>query len=702
MPASVAPFLRPRSIAVIGATNRRESLGGKVILRLFAAGFTGRIFPVNPKQPSIHSTKCYASVSEIPDEVDLAIVLVPRDACRAAVEECCRKGVKGVVVITAGFGEVDAAGRRRQEELTEMCRAHGARLLGPNCMGVINTHPEIALDATFTPTPALPGPIGFLSQSGALGVAVLNICQERGIGFSQFVSLGNKADLTENDFLEAWEDDPEVPVITVYLESFSDAGRFLELSRRIARKKPIVLVKAGRTEAGARAASSHTGALAAADTGAEALRRQAGIIRAATVQEMLDVAMLLSRCPLPRGRNVAVLTNAGGPAILAADALSQLGLALPPLQEETQAKLRAILPREAAVTNPVDMIASAGPPQFAQCLQLLLDDPGVDAVISITVTPPLFSGPLDTLKAMLPVFKGAAKPALGVFMAGEEFYGRLSELPAPPPIYKLPEDAARALAAVVGYSERRAAPPAELREHPADRRAIGEILGRRKAAGGGWLAPEDTFQVLALAGVPVAPWRVAGTPEEAVAGARACGFPVVVKAVSSAIVHKSDLGGVALDLRDAEQVKHALARMTEALLRAGQPRGSWSWLVQAFRPGGREVIIGASRDPHYGPLVMFGLGGKYVEVFGDVRFSMTPVARQDAEEMVRSIHGLALLTGARGEAGVDLGPAIEAIERVAELVRRRAEIAELDINPLLLFPAAGDAVAVDARIRVAS
>lgn len=702
MPASVAPLLRPRSIAVIGATNRKESLGGKVILRLFAAGFTGRIFPVNPKQASIRSTKSYASVLDVSDEVDLAIVLVPRDAARAAVEECCRKGVKGVIVITAGFGEVDAAGRKLQEELTTLCRDHGARLLGPNCMGVINNHPDFALDATFTPTPALPGPIGFASQSGALGVAVLNICQERAIGFSQFVSLGNKADITENDYLEAWEDDPEVPVITVYLESFSDAGRFFELSRRVVRKKPIVLVKAGRTEAGARAASSHTGALAAADTGAEALCRQSGVIRAATVEDMLDVAMLLSRCPLPRGRRVAVLTNAGGPAILAADALSGLGLAVPPLQETTQAKLRGILPREAAVANPVDMIASAGPPQFAQCLQLLLDDPGVDAAISITVTPPLFSGPLDTLKAMLPVFKGAAKPALAVFMAGGEFYSRLSELPDLPPIYRLPEDAARALAAAVHYSERRTAPADEFPTHPINDEAIDRILAPRRAVGGGYLTPEDTFQVLSLAGVPVAPWRVARTREEALAGARACGFPVVVKAAGAAIVHKTESGAVVLDVRGPEPLGAALDRMTESLLRAGHAPGSWSWLIQAFRPGGREVIVGASRDPHYGPLVMFGLGGKYVEVFGDVRFSMTPVSRRDAEEMVRTIHGLSLLTGTRGESGVDLGPAVETIERIARLAQQHPEINELDINPLLLFPAAGDAVAVDARIRVAS
>lgn len=700
MVPSVAALFRPRSIAVIGATNRKDSLGGRLTSRLFAAGFTGAIYPINPKQAAVHSTHCYKSILDVPGPVDLAVIIVPRAGALATTQECCQKGVKGICLITAGFGEVDAEGRKVQEEIAALCRRHGIRMLGPNCMGLINTHPDYSIDATFSPTPALTGPIAFGSQSGALGVAVLNICQERAIGFSQFISLGNKADVTENDLLEAWENDPEVPVITMYLESFADPDRYLELARRITPQKPIVLVKAGRTEAGARAASSHTGALAAADTGAEALCRQAGILRAGTVEEMLDVAMILSRCPVPAGNRVAILTNAGGPGILCADACSDFGLNVTPLAPETQARLRAILPPEAAVGNPVDMVASASPANKASCLEVILDDPGIDAVITIQVTPPMHATTLDYLKAIQPVLAQAQKPVASVFMAGEEFYSQVRHLPGLPPIFPLPESAAKALAAAIEYGRRRALPAPAFAPSAADDDAIAALIQKQKAAGGGYLGAADTFRVLELAGLPVAPWRVVSTPDEAVAGAEAVGFPVVLKAVDGTIIHKSDIGGVALNIKSPVELRAALDRMDASLCRAGMARGSWSWLVQAFRPGGREVIIGASHDHQYGPLVMFGLGGKYVEVFRDVQFALTPLSRQDAEEMVRSIKGFKLLAGTRGEAGVELEPAVSAIERVAHLVRRHPAIAELDLNPLLLYPEKGKAVAVDGRIRV--
>ncbi len=700
MAGSLDALLRPRSVAVIGASNRRKSLGGMVTERLFDFRFTGKIFPVNPRQEAIHSVKAWPSILDVPDPVDCAIVVVPRDAVPAAIDQCIEKGVGAVILITSGFRETGEEGRRLEEEVFAKLKAAGIRAIGPNCMGLLNTSPEVSLDATFTPVPALPGPIGFASQSGALGVVVLGISEERGIGFSQFVSLGNKADVTENDLLEAWEDDPEVPVITAYLESFADAPGFLRIARRVTRKKPVILVKAGRTEAGARAASSHTGALASADTGTDALCRQGGVLRVDTVEEMLDTAWFLAKAPLPAGPRVGILTNAGGPAILCADRLGELGLEIPTLGEATRKVLSDRLPPEAATGNPVDILPSATPEDFAACLAAMLEDPGIDAVISITVTPPLYPA-RDVLEAITPVARRAGKPVLPVFMVPAAARRELLAVEDAPALFRAPEDAAGALARAVAHARNAARPAEEPREFDRDDAEIAALLGRTLEDGGGYLPQEDVFRVLEIAGFPLAPWRVAGSREEVLAAAAEIEGPVVLKAVGPGIVHKSDLGGVALDLRDEAAVAAALDRMEEALDGAGIPREGRRWLVQAFRAGGREVILGAHRAPGYGPLVMCGLGGKYVEVFRDVQFAMADLTPSDAREMVRGIRGLALLTGTRGEEGVDLAPLEEGLERLAALVRAHREIAELDVNPLLLFPGGGAAV-VDGRIRVAA
>ena len=447
MPASLEAFLRPRSIALIGASNRPNSLGGRVTARLFGSGYQGRLIPVNPRPDPILGLAPVASVADAEGPIDLALIAIPRDAVRGAVLECLDKGVPAICVVTAGFKEVDAEGAALERELVALVRARGARMIGPNCMGLTNTSPQCTFDATFSPVPPLPGPIGFASQSGALGVAVLSICHQRQIGFSQFVSMGNKADVAEDDLLEAWEDDPEVRVIAMYLESVRDPQRFLAAARRVTKKKPVVVVKAGRTAAGARAASSHTGALAGADQGAEALFRQAGVLRVDTVEEMLETSLALSRCALPAGNRVAVLTNAGGPGIMAADALDRAGLRVAELETATKDALRAILPREAAVTNPVDMIASAGPVEYGTCLELLLKDQQVDAVVPVVVTPPAHDA-LDVLKALMAAAARHAKPALGVFMVGEDLK-RLAATPGAIPTFPQPEGAARALADMV-------------------------------------------------------------------------------------------------------------------------------------------------------------------------------------------------------------------------------------------------------------
>lgn len=692
-------LLRPRSIAVIGASNRLHSLGGMVTDRLFQAGFTGAIYPVNPKQDAIHSTKAYPSLTDVPDEVDMAIIVVPRDAVLPAARECCEKGVKAAVVVTSGFKEADEEGAALERELTELFRSHGVRFIGPNCMGVFNTSEGVRLDATFSPTPPLAGPLGFASQSGALGVVVLNMSRDRKLGFSHFVSMGNKSDVDESDLIATWEDDDEVPVITAYLESFTDATRFLESARRVTRKKPIVLLKAGKTAAGAKAASSHTGALAAADTGTDALCRQAGVTRVETVEDLLDTGLVLSRCPLPRGPRVCVLTNAGGPGIMAVDKICELGLEMAELSDDTRAKLGEMLPPQASTANPVDVLPSASPDDFAACVKLIAADPGVDAVISITVTPPLFSA-LATLRAISPAARAAEKPVLTVFMVTGEFGRKLDEVKDPPPIFAQPENAARALAHAWDYASHLATPAGEVADPEMDHDAIDALLSAKLEKGGGYLDADATFRVLELAGLPVAPWRVCPDADAAAEAAEAIGFPVVVKAAGEALVHKSDVGGVALGIEDEDALRAALDHMSTSIGAAGHAAGSWEWLVQAMRPGGREVILGANRDPAFGPLVMFGLGGKYVEVFRDVRFAMAPMTAADARALVEGIRGLKLLTGTRGESGVALDPAVDGLTRLAALVRRHPAIAELDVNPLLLFPEAGRAVVVDGRIRV--
>lgn len=697
MPDSLQALLRPRSVALIGASNRPRSLGGMITERFLAAGFQGQFFPVNPKQSEVHGHTAHPSIAEVPGEIDLAIVVVPRDFVLPTLEQCREKGVGAVSVITAGFREAGEEGAGLEQRLIEALGP--MRMIGPNCMGQMNTAPDVRLDGTFSPVPALAGPIAFASQSGALGVVVLNICHERSIGFSQFVSMGNKADVTENDLISAWEHDDAAPVIALYLESFSDARALRPLAERVSRRKPIVLVKAGRTSAGAEAASSHTGALAGADAAYDALCEQTGIVRADGVEQMLDVAMLFSRAPLPRGRRVAVQTNAGGPAILATDALIAHGLEMAPLSEPTRAGLREVLPAEAAVGNPVDMIASAGPQEYAACLERILADPSVDAVVSIAVQPPLFAAS-EILDALHPVIARADKPVLTVFLAGPELMDHVGSLSGPPPVFRSVEAAAAALAHAVDYAEWRGREHGEPEARPLAEDEIAQEIARGHERKDGYLPADATFRILEHAGLPVTPWRLVGRLAELEAAGAEVGYPVVLKAEASGLVHKSDVGGVAVNLTGPEALREAGELMSRRLDEAGLGPEGRQWLVQAFRPGGREVIVGGHRDPSCGPMVMFGLGGRYVEVFGDVRFALAPLGAGDAERLVSGIRGARLLQGVRGEPPVAPGVAEGALRQVGLLMERFPEIAELDVNPLLLAGDEAGCGVVDARIRV--
>ena len=701
MASSLDAFFQPASVAVIGASRRRGSLGREILHNIIEYEFNGKLFPVNPEAEFIHSIKCYPSVRAIPDEVELAIIVVPRTAVLDVVRECGEKGVKGIVVISAGFKETGAEGLAREQELVKIVRESGMRLIGPNCMGIFATHPKVRLNATFAPVVPIEGDVAFMSQSGAMGVAILHAIARMNVGLSFFASVGNKADVSGNDLLTYWEGDERTKVIALYLESFGNPRRFTRIAKRITRSKPIIMVKSGRTAAGARAATSHTGALAGGELAVEALLGQVGVIRAHSIEEMLDLVAAFSRCPIPRGDRVAVLTNAGGPAIMATDTLLALGMQMSALAVETQEDLRSFLPPEASVQNPVDMIASASAEDYRRALEVLLGDPGVDLVLVVSV-PPHMLVPDDVAGAITEVTRHHSKPVLSTFMAKEEFYEHFPRRhPESPPLYRFPESAARAAAALHRYHRWKQRPAGEVRTFDVDHPRAVQLTQAYLARGGGPLSQEDAFALLQAYGIPVAAVRRVHAAHEAVAAAQRLGYPVVLKTADPRIVHKSDAGGVALGLRNAEEVERAVQAMSESIRRAHGFIND-DYVVQRQAPAGREVILGMAQDPLFGPLLMFGSGGRHVEVFKDIVFRVLPLTDVDAHEMVTSIKGYLLLTGFRGEPAVDVALAEEMVLRLAQLVSDFDCIQEMDINPFILVPRRADCMAVDVRIQLSA
>jgi acetyl coenzyme A synthetase (ADP forming)-like protein len=693
-------ILRPQSIAVIGASRQPNTLGWQILDNLLRFGFNGPLYPVNPKATVIHSIRAYPSVRAIADPVDLAIVVVPKHLVLGVAEECGQKGVKGLVVITAGFAEVGGEGIERERQLLEVVRRYGMRMVGPNCMGVLNSHPAVSMNGTFAPTMPPYGPLGFISQSGAMGLSILDYAEELGIGIHQFVSVGNKADVSGNDLLVYWADDPDIRVILMYLESFGNPRRFFQIARKLTRKKPVFVVKAGRTAAGARAASSHTAALAGTDLAADALMEQCGVMRAQTVEELFDYAMAFPRLPLPKGDRVAIISNAGGPAIILADACESLGLKVSELSPETQQAIRQRVPDEAAVRNPVDLIASATAETYRDVLTLVLQDPNVDAVIVSVVPPPLGGKARDVAEAIVQVAASRRDiPVMAVLMGRQGIPAGMRELlHAGMPGYIFPESAARALAAMNRYRRWLERPEGVEQRFPADNGRVAEIVRRAAAQGREKLSETEALELLDAYGIPTVPWRRAHSADEAVAAAREVGHPVVLKVISQAIVHKSDVGGVVMGLGSEKEVRDGYARLLQRVKeRAGV--APEAVLVQRMIPGGRETIIGSTRDPKSGPLIMFGLGGLAVEVFRDVVFRVHPLTDVDAREMVRGIRGYPLLEGVRGDAAVDLVALEEILQRVSQLVGEHEAILEMDINPLVAFP--DRVLALDARFRVA-
>lgn len=697
MTASLDCVLRPRRVAVIGASRTPNTIGHEIVSNLVGYGFTGTVFPVNPNADSICTLKTYPNIGAVPDPVDMAVITVPKQHVLAVAEECGQAGVRGLTVISAGFREVGGEGVERERQLMEVVHRHRMRMIGPNCMGVLNADPAVSMNATFAPSMPPFGRAGFVSQSGAMGLSVLDYAKEYGIGISQFVSMGNKPDVSGNDLLLHWEHDPSIGLVLMYVENFGNPRKFLEIARRMTRTKPIIVVKSGRSKVGARAASSHTGALAASDSLVDAMLSQAGVMRAESVEELFDLAMAFSGERTPRSRRTAVVTNSGGPGILAADALERVAVELPELAPETVARLKPLFPEEASLRNPLDMIASATPPGYRAALDALLDDPNVDSALAIFV-PPLGIRQADVAEAIASV-AGAHpdKPVLAVLMGREGLPQGKAELhEVGVPAYIFPESAARALSALCRQREwvERPVPPVE--DLRVDREAARRLLDSARAAGQSRLGEVESLALLRAYGIPTAEAGLARTAAEAVDLSARSGGAVAMKIVSPEIVHKTDVGGVKVGVEGAADVRSAFDEIVANAVKAVPGATIHGVLVQEMVTGGRETIAGVTRDPSFGPLVMFGLGGIFVEVLRDVIFRVAPINRREAADMIAGLRGAKLLDALRGAPPADRRAIEDVLLRLSLLAEDFPEIAELDVNPLLAFP--DRAVAVDGRV----
>jgi acetyl coenzyme A synthetase (ADP forming)-like protein len=704
---SIKPLLVPRAVAVIGASRDPVKIGARVLRGLQQAGYGGPIYPVNPGASDVGGLRTFASARELPAGVDLAIIAVPPACVLPAVDDCAAAGVKSLCVITAGFAETGPEGRTLQDALTERVRGNGMRMVGPNCMGLLNLDPAVRLNASFSPLCPPAGTIALSSQSGALGIAVLRLAAGRHIGLSAFVSIGNKADVSSNDLLEYWEDDARTRVILLYLESFGNPRRFARIARRVGRQKPIVALKAGRSHAGSRAAGSHTAALAARDVAVDALFRQSGVIRADTIDEMFDIAACLDAQPLPRGSRVGIVTNAGGPGILAVDACEAAGLHVVELAPDLRARLRTFLPASASLGNPIDMVASAGPEEYHRAIQTILTSSDIDALIVVftPVDDTRSTSILAGIRAGIAAARDEGvldKPVLACLMtdASERMPLRVCEETIP--TYAFPENAARALGKAAAYASWRAQPAGLFwgfdDVHVDEARAICRAA---LARGDSWLNDADIWGVLSAFGLPVAVHTLAHTADEAAAFASVIGFPVAAKLASTKVTHKTELGAVRLNLPTAAAVRQAFAEIVAKAERAAGADAVDGVLIQPMIAGGVETIVGITHDPLFGPLVAFGIGGVNVEVLGDVRFRVAPLTDRDADELLHEIRGLPLLTGHRGRPAADIEALRDVLLRISCLAESVAEIAELDLNPVItLAPGAGCRI-IDARIKVA-
>ena len=705
--ASLRPFFKPNAVAVVGASRDPQSIGFRILDALVRSRFRGAVYPVNPKTTVVGSIRAYPSVSVLPEQVDLAILSVPRDSVLDAIDDCARRGVRALVVITAGFAEADDKGKHLQRLLVEHVRGYGMRMVGPNCMGLLNADPEVRLNASFSPVFPQPGRLAMSSQSGALGLAILGLAAQRHLGLSTFVSVGNKADVSSNDLLQYWETDNDTDVILLYLESFGNPRRFARIARRVSRTKPIVAVKSGRTHAGRRAAGSHTAALASNDVAVDALFRQTGVIRAETLDEMFDIAATLGSQPMIKGRRIAIITNAGGPAILCTDACEAGGLVIPEPSESLKQTLRQFLPASASVSNPIDMIASARAESYRRAIETVLSSDEFDALVilyipvdqrdSIAVADAIREGVKKARGA-----GGAGKPVLACMMATDELRSSLALDNEQIPAYAFPESVAKVLSKIASYSDwlkQRAGivPGFEDVDLKHAESIVQSALGDR---GPGWLTVQETRSLLDAFRIPQAAGGVATTADEAAAIAEDIGFPVAIKIASHRIVHKTEINGVRLNLNTVADVRTAIEQIRESMEKAGQLDAMDGVLVQSMMSDAVELMIGVTEDALFGPLIGFGLGGIHVEILGDVQFRITPLTDKDAADMVREIRGYRLLEGYRGHPPADIQALEDVLLRVSLLVESLPNIGELDLNPIFAFAPGDGCRVVDARIRL--
>jgi acetyl coenzyme A synthetase (ADP forming)-like protein len=705
---SLTPFFNPRGVVVVGASQDPVKLGYGLARNLIQSGYQGAVHLVNPRGGTLLRQPVYPGVADVPDPADLAVLLIPARFVPQTLEACGERGIRAAIISAAGFRETGPAGAALEEECLRIAKRHNMRLLGPNCIGLLDTH--LPLDTTFLPPPGpTPGDVAFISHSGAICEAVIDWARGQGFGLSRLVSLGNQADVNETDLLAPVAADPHTQVVTLYLEGVSDGRRFVEEASRVTRLKPVIALKVGRSESGRRAVASHTGALAGQENAFNAAFRRAGVIRADTSEEMFDWARALAWCPPPQGRSVAVLTNAGGPGATAADALEVNGMHLAALKQETRAALRDLLPPAASVQNPVDMLASASPEQYAECLRLLLAAPGVHSVLVILPPPPMFTTGA-VAKALIPVIHTTDKPVV-IAVMGERLIQEAVEhfRAARVPEYRFPERAASVLAVLAQRAEYLArAEATPITQQDVNAEEVRALLGRAPQDESGFLPQEVINRIVAAYGISPLPMELARSADEAVALARQAGFPVALKVASPDISHKSDVGGVLLNLRDEKAVVQGFHTVTENARKARPEAAILGVHVQRMVLRGQEVIIGAVQDPQFGPLVMFGSGGVEVEGLHDVAFALAPVTREEAEHMLESTWAGRRLRGYRHMPPADRAAVIEALARLAQLaadfssasLAKHPQLAEIEINPLRVLPEGHGAFAVDVRARV--
>lgn len=693
-------IMKPKSIAVIGASTKEHTIGSDIMKRLQEYNFNGKIYPVNPKGGIIEGLQAYTSVLEVPGEVDLAIIVVNAKFVLSTIDQCNEKGIKGICIITAGFKETGAAGAELEKELVEKIHSYDMRCVGPNCLGVVNTHPDVRMDGCFAESLPERGNIGFVSQSGALGGGILNILKDLNLGFAQFISIGNQADVNAETALEYWENEEDVEQILLYMESIQNPANFRKLASRISKKKPVLALKAGRSAAGASAASSHTGSLAGADKAANALLQQSGVIREYSLKNLFATAKVFANCPIPKGDRVAIITNSGGPGIMATDAISEYGMQMAKITDETKEKLRSFLPSAASVKNPIDMIASAPIEHYKQTLETVIADPNVDMIITIYL-PFLGLKDIDVAQALMEIkAEHPEKPIIGVFMTKSEFFTKLSNMNVNMPFFMYAEEAADGLNRLNQQRLWMERPEGKTPVYDVDHERAKQIIRKSISEGRAQLTTRESIDVLDAYGIRVCKSGFATTEDEAVSIANSIGYPVVMKMTSKTTSHKTDVGGVRVNIQSEEQLRAEYQDLIAKLTEKGLIDGLEGVIIQEMVKGSREMVCGIATDPQYGPMMMFGLGGVFIEVLKDVTFRIAPLTDVDAMEMIKSVKSYKLLEGARGTKPAQLDQIQETLMRLSQLVHDFSFIDELDINPLLISEKTGEGIAVDGRIKV--